>query len=154
MRGVYEASTKVSGVTQGQTLMYITVASGKCVEILSIEITNASNETNEQCEASFHKVSSLGTPTATTITPTKLEQGDQAAASLVKGPVTASEPTYSSSPNIEVGRKGFASLAGYQHAPVPEERPVLAGGDSWGLRLLNNPSSLDLVAVTRFREIG
>jgi hypothetical protein len=141
-------------VTAAQTLLYITVPANKVVEVLSIDITNSSNETNEQCEATLHLVSSLGTPTAATITPSKLEQGDQAASSLVKGPVTASEPTYTSSPNIEVGRKGFASLAGYQFAPVPEERPQLAGGASWGLRLLNSPSSVDLVVDFRFREIG
>lgn len=154
MRGCYEASVKVSGVTQAQTLIYITVPANKVVEVLSAEITDASNETNEQCEGTLQLISALGTPTAATITPSKLEQGDQAAGSTVKGPVTASEPTYSSGPNVEVGRKGFATLAGYQYAPIPEERPILAGGASWGLRLLNNPSSADLVAVLRFRELG
>lgn len=154
MRGVYEASIKISGLSAAKTLMYITVPSNKTVEVLSAEVTNLTNETNEQCEATFQLISSLGTPTATTITPTKAEQGDQAAGSTVKGNVTASEPTYSSSPNVEVGRKGFASLAGYQYAPVPEERPVLAGGSSWGLQLLNSPSAFDAMVVLRFREMG
>ena len=152
MRGVYEATVRVTGVTQAQTLLYITVPSNKVVEVLSAEITNATNETNEQCEGALQLVSLLGTPTAATITPTKTEQGDQASACTVKGPVTASEPTYSA--GVELGAKGFASLAGYQYAPVPEERPVLAGGSTWGLRLLNNPSSANLNGVLRYREIG
>lgn len=154
MRGVYEASVKVSAVNAAATMIYITVPANKVVEVLSAEITNCTNETNEQCEATFQKVSSLGTPTAATITPAKLEQGDQAASSTAKGPVTASEPTYSTGPAIEVGRAGFPSVAGYKYAPAPEERPLLAGGDTWGLRLLNSPTAFDLVAVVRFREIG
>jgi hypothetical protein len=154
MRGVYEASVKITGLVAAKTLIYITAPSGKCVEILSAEVTNATNETNEQLECTVHKISSLGTPTATTLTPSKLEQGDQAAGSTVKGDVTASEPTYSSSPNIEVGRGGFASLAGWRFQPVPEERPVIASTDSWGLRMLSTPTSFDAVCVLRFREIG
>jgi hypothetical protein len=132
--------------------MYITAPANKVVEILSVEITNVSNETNEQIEAVFGRIGTLGTPTATTITPSKAEFGDAAAGSLVKGPVTASEPTYGSS---EFGRKGFPSLAGYQYAPIPEERPIIAGGDSFGLKILTTSvSSFDARGIVRFREIG
>lgn len=154
MRGCYEATIQDSSASAAKTLLYITVPANKVVEVLSAEVTNADNETNEQCEVTFSKISSLGTPTATTITPTKMEQGDQAASSTVKGVVSGSEPTYTTGPVVEFGRKGFPSLAGYQYAPVPEERPILAGGDSWGLRLLNSPSALKLDVVLRFRELG
>lgn len=154
MRGVYEASHKISALATAATLMYITAPANKVVEILSIEVTDATNETNEQMEITFQLISSLGTPTATTVTPSKLEQGDQAAGSTVKAAVTASEPTYSSGPAVEVGRAGVATLGGYRYAPVPEERPVVAGGASWGLRLLANITAIDAVVVMRFREIG
>jgi hypothetical protein len=153
MRGVYEARISIAGLTQAKTLAYLTAPANKVVEILSIEVTNASNETNEQLKCQWNLITSLGTPTGTSITPTKLEQGDQSAGSTVVGDITASEPTYSAS--VIQGEKGWASLAGYQFSPIPEERPVVAGGASWGLRNMTAPGSgFDAAVVIRFREIG
>ena len=154
MRGVYEATINISALATNQTLIYITAPANKVVEILSAEVTNCTNEPNEQAEVTLSKISSLGSPTATTITPTRAEQGDQAASSTVKGNVTGSEPTYASAPAIEVGRKGFATLAGYQYAPVPEERLIIAGGDSWGLKLVTTITAISADCVLRFRELG
>jgi hypothetical protein len=151
MRGVYSANIN-GAVSAAQTLLYITVPANKVVEILGIAVTNATNETNEQCECALQKVNALGTPTATTLTPSKHEAGDQAAGSTVKGLVTASEPSYVA--NTEIGRMGFASLNGYFFQPAPEERPILAGGDSWGLRLLNAPAAFNAVVNVVFRELG
>jgi len=104
-------------------------------------------------ECTFQKVTTLGVPTATTLTPTKSEQGDQVAGSTVKGNVTASEPTYTA--DTQYGLKGFASLAGYEFAPVPEERLYVAGADTWGLRLLNTtPTAFDCDVRLAFREMG
>lgn len=152
MRGVYEAQIKISGLAAAKTLLYITAPANKIVEILSASITNLTNETNEQCEACFQVVSSLGTPTGTTLTVTKMEAGDQAAGSTCVGNVTASEPTYSA--NTQYAYRGFASLAGFEFAPVPEERPVIAGGATHGLRMLNAPTSFDAVVRVMFREVG
>src|SRR6516164_3914532 len=96
MRGVYTAATKISALNASKTLAYITAPSGKVVEILSVIVTNESNATNFQGEIAIANISSLGTPTATSVTPTPHEAGDQAAASTVKVNVTASEPTYGS----------------------------------------------------------
>jgi hypothetical protein len=154
MRGVYEASFQISALSAAKTLAYITAPSNKVVEILSASVTNADNETNEQLEIGWSKISTLGTPTGTTITPTKMEQGDQAASSTVKGNVTGSEPTYASAPSIEVGREGVPSLGGWRYAPVPEERLVIAGGDSWGLYNYNSITALKASVRIVFREIG
>lgn len=151
MRGVYEASIKISALTAARTLLLLTAPSGRVVEILQATITNASSETNEQLEAVLQKVNSLGTPTSTAVTPSKREVNDQAAGSTVVGNITASEPSYLAP---ETGREGFASLAGYRFQPVPEERPVISPGDTWGLRLLSAPAAVDLVAAIVFREIG
>jgi hypothetical protein len=152
MRGVYTAPYKISSVSAAKTLMYLTAPSGKVVEILSASVTNASNETNEQMECVLQRITSLGTPTATAVTPVKHEAGDQASGSTVAGNVTASEPTYTS--DTELGRQGFASLGGWWFQPTPEERPTVANGASIGLRLLTAPTSWDLVVSITFREIG
>ncbi len=152
MRGVYTATDLISATSAAKTVVYITAAATHVIEILSSSITNASNETNEQCEAAWQLIGTLGTPTATTITPSPHERGDQAAASVVKKNVTASEPTYTAS--TQIGHEGFSSLGGWYFDPVPEERPVIAPSASWGLRLLNSPTAFDLAFKVTFREIG
>lgn len=159
MRGVYTAAYRIATVTTGKTLIYLTVASNKVVEILSASVTNESNETNEQLLCGLQRVSSLGTPTATTVTPKPHETGDQAASSTVKANVTASEPTYPAiSQGADIpgafGLEGFSSLGGWYYDPTPEERLIVPGGETLGLRLVNTASSLDLVVRLTFREIG
>ena len=152
MRGVYHANIKISGVTTAKTLMYLTTPADKVVEVLSATVTNASNETNEQAEVQMQHITTLGTPTATALTPAKSEQGDQAAASTVKYNVTASEPTYDA--NGTVFQEGDASLNGWYHQPIPEERVIVSGQKSIGIKTLNTLTSLDLVVRLSFREIG
>jgi hypothetical protein len=159
MRGVYGANYRIAGVTTGKTLLYITVPSTIVVDILSCYVTNESNETNEQLLCCLQRVTTLGTPTATTITPTKAEKGDQAAASTVKANVTASEPTYGAIAQggaiVDAdGLQGFPSLSGWAYQPTPEERQTIAPGDTWGLRLVNTITSADLCVQLNFQERG
>lgn len=152
MRGVFTATIAISGLNSARTVMYITAPATKVVKILSAHIGNSSNETNEQCAACFKRVSSLGTPTASSVTAAKHELGDQSAGSTVKGNVTASEPTYSS--NSEFGRQAFASLNGYNFQPTPEEQPTIQGNETVGLVLENSPTSFDAIVTVTFQEIG
>lgn len=154
MRGVYHASYAISGLAAAKTVMYITSASGKVVEILSASLSNESNETNEQLECKFHRVATLGTPTATTVTAAPTEPGDQAAGSTVKGNVTALEPTYEAEHVKEFGKKGFSSLAGWYFDPLPEERPVIESAGTIGLRMMSTPTAFDALLNIVFREIG
>jgi len=159
MRGVYTAAFRISGLSAAKTLMYLTAPSNKVVELLSASVTNETNETNEQLLCGFQRVSSLGTPTATSITPKPHENGDQAAGSTLKANVTASEPTYPAvGQDADIpgafGLEGFASLGGWFFDPTPEERPIIAGGDTWGLRMVSTPTSFDAVIKLTFREIG
>lgn len=152
MRGVYTASHKITGLNAAKTLLYLTAPSGKVVEILAASVTNLSNETNEQLEVLIQRISNLGTPTATAVTPAKHEDGDQAAGSTVAANVTAGEPTYAA--NTELGREGFASLGGWYFKPMPEERPTVSAGASVGIRMINAPTAFDCIVSLTFREIG
>ncbi len=151
MRGVYTASIKISGLTTARTLLYVTVPDDIVVEILRASVTNLSNETNEQIECLIQRISSLGTPTKTDITPAKHESGDQASACTVAGNVTASEPTYSA--NTEIGGEGSPSLGGWYFSPTPEERPRYVQG-SFGIRLINTVTSYDAICSITYLEIG
>lgn len=159
MRGVYTAAFRASGVSGARTLMYITAPSGKVVEILSASVTNETNETNEQLVAGLQRVTSLGSPTGTTVTPKPHENGDQASGCTVKANITASEPTYPSvTYNADIpgafGLEGFSSLGGWYFDPTPEERPTIGGAETMGLRLMNSPTSLELAIRWTYREIG
>lgn len=154
MRGVYTTAVQVTNITAGKTLAYVTAPSNKVCEILSATVSGVgSNVTLQNLDVGLFNVTSLGTPTATSNTPQPEEPGDQAAGSTVKTNVTASEPTYGTTP---IDRQGGPNLgAGYQFCPVPEERPIIPGGATVGLRLLNSSlTSQDLNVQIKFREIG
>lgn len=156
MRGVYTAEISIAALAgataPGKTLLYITAPAAAAVEILSASVTNASNETNEQLLFDIRRVGTLGTPTGTPVTPTKHESGDQAAASTVKGNVTASEPTYTA--NTSMGKAGAATLGGWFYQPAPEERPIIPPAGTSGLLLVGTCTAFDAQVVIVFREIG
>jgi hypothetical protein len=150
MRGVYTSALKIAGLNAAKTVAYITAPTTKVVEIIGFTLTNESNATNFQFELAIANISSLGTPTATAVTPTPHESGDQAAGSTTKMNVTASEPTYSTT----ITQEGAASLVGYRHEPAPEERLYVTAATSIGFRMITTPTSFDADARLTFREIG
>jgi hypothetical protein len=149
-RGVYTAVYKIAGLNASKTLMYLTAPSTKAVEIIGVTVTNESNATNQQNQVAIANISTLGTPTATAVTPTPHEAGDQAAGSTVKANVTASEPTYGTT----ITQEGFASVVGYRHEPAPEERLIVTPGSSVGIRMITTPQAMDTDIRLTFREIG
>jgi pyruvate/2-oxoglutarate dehydrogenase complex dihydrolipoamide acyltransferase (E2) component len=109
MQGVYTASYQITSVTTSKTLMYVTAPSTGVVQILSAKVTETNVTTNEQLEFRLAKIATLGTPTATTLTPKPTESKSPAASSTVKGNVTASEPTYEqdgASIDLSIDRQG------------------------------------------------
>jgi len=158
MRGVYTAAYQITGVTTSKTLMYLTAPSTAVVEILSAKVTDANVTTAEQLDIGIAKIATLGTPTATTLTPKPIEAGSSSAGSTVKGNVTASEPTYEvdgSSIALFIDHQGASNMAGYYYDPLPEERPIVSPSASIGIKLLAVPSnSYTLNVVLTFREIG
>lgn len=151
MKGVYTAVYKISALAAAKTLMYLTAPSTKTIEILSVTVTNESNATNFQYEVQIANVTTLGTPTATAVTPTPHEKGDQACGSTVAANVTASEPTYGSA----LHQEGAPSLVGYRFEPPTElERVYVAPSQSIGVRMITTPTSFDCDVRLTFREIG
>lgn len=153
MRGVYTSSLKCTSVAAAKTLAYWTVPADAVMELISVFIGSPDNDTNEQLEALIQKITTLGTPSKTDVTPAPAELGDQAASITTHFNVTASEPTFTS--NTEWGYQSFATLGGYIYEPVPEERPIFSPGTSHALRLIGTPgSSSSFIVKVSFREIG
>lgn len=154
MRGVYRAVGTIAGVTTAKTLLYITGPADAVVEILSARITCQDEDTSEQIFGELNRIVTLGTPTATTITPKPTEEGSAAFGGVVKLNVTASEPAYDGAADA-IASGGANKLAGWEYVPLPEERPIISPSDNVGLRLIDAiANSCDLTAEIVFREIG
>jgi len=155
MRGVYESNFQWAALTTAQTLCTISVPATIAIEILSGSVTDTNNATNQQLEDYFQRTTNAlaGTGTAA-LTPSKTEVGDQASACSVIFGSSASqtEPTYSA--NTKHGLAGYASLAGWQYAPVPEERVTVPPLGFIGLKHNLAGTSTAWDVYIRHREIG
>lgn len=158
MRGTYTASYQITGVNASKTLLYITAPSTAVVELFSAKVTNANIAAIENLDIGIAKITTLGTPTATTLTPKPTEGGSNASGSTVKGNVTGSEPTYEvdgSSIAQFVDRQGFNNQVGYFYDPLPEERQVVAPSATYGIKLFTSPTNTYTLNVEiTYREIG
>lgn len=157
MRGVYRSVARFSNINSARTLVIVQLPAGKEGQVVEAHVTNESNNTSQQLSLQWQKITTLGTPTATTVTPSKMEAGDQAAGFTVKMNVTASEPTYGASDADAQGAMGVPSTYGYHYEPVtPEGRFQLGSAENWGLRLIAPATfpGFDAVIDMMHREIG
>ncbi|MBS0263899.1 MAG: hypothetical protein JSS02_18315 [Planctomycetes bacterium] len=152
MRGVYTVDIKLAAFNSIKGALLLQAPALKAVEIISAHLGNVgTNVTNQQLEAALSRVATLGSPVGTAITPNPEEVGDQPAGTTVTGGLT----TDVTAVGVNVDHQGFASLAGYQFVPVPEERPLIPPGGAAVLRLVVAPGvPFDAVVQVRFREIG
>lgn len=150
MRGVYVAEKKMT-LTASKTLMLVEAASTHVLEILSCMVTNVGNDTAEQIECGLFHVTTKGSPTGTSVTPRKTEQGDQASAATVLANLTAEPTTIEADP---VDRQGKSNLAGYSFIPREEEKVYVKPSGLIALRLLQAIASTELSVQIKYREIG
>lgn len=153
MRGVYKLQSNISSVTTSKTLAYISTASTRPIEIYRVTVTSLDETTSEQMEIMLNRISTLGTPTATTVTPKPLEEGSNAFGGTCKVNVTANEPTYDQTTD-SICYKGENKVSGWEYVPLPEERPIILPSDNVGLKLMNTITSSTLSIEVVFREIG
>lgn len=151
MRGVYTAYIDITGISTNKTLMLIQSPSTAVVEIIGIHVTNLDVETSEQLSIGLFKVSTLGSPSGTSVTPEKHETGDAAAAATLTGNLSVEPTAYATNP---IDKQGVNNLAGYHYDPIPEERPIVAPSGAMGVRLLVSPTSFNCSVMVVFREIG
>lgn len=151
MRGVYTAYIDISGISSAKTLMLIQSPSTAVVEIIGIHVTNLDVETSEQLSIGLFKVSTLGSPSGTSVTPEKHETGDATAAATLTGNLSVEPTAYATNP---IDKQGVNNLAGYHYDPIPEERPIVAPSGAMGVRLLVSPTSFNCSVMVVFREIG
>lgn len=151
MRGVYTVNTDITGLSTNKTVLLLTSHSTAVLEILSVQMSNLDNETNEQLSVGLFHVSTIGSPSGTSLTPEKHEKLDASAVATALGNLTVEPSAYATNP---IDKQGVSSLGGYRYDPTPEERPIVPPSGSIGLRILVAPASLNINASIVFREIG
>ena len=148
----YEAVYPCVTVTAAQTLMYLTAPSTMCGRITYASIAIADVDTNEQTYACIDRISSLGTPTGTSVTPSKTSNGDSASSFTCKADITGSEPTYAATP---VGQEAFPSISGWRFQPLTENEYIeIKPSESVGVKLLGAIASSTVTVRIVFQEIG
>jgi len=155
MRGVYTAEIKIASFNSTKSAILIEAPALKAVEIISAHIGNVgTNVTNQQLEACITRVTTLGSPTGTSITPNPEEVGDKASDSTVLS-VAATGGTDVTTKGVNLDHQGFASLNGYNFSPVPEERPLIPPAGSAVMYVPVAPGvAFDAIIQVKFREIG
>jgi hypothetical protein len=153
--GVYRAGGSIAAVTTAKTLIYLTTPATAIIEIIRASITCENEDTSEQIVAELNRITTLLTPTATSITPKPTAEGMAAAATTAFLNVTAGESTYDTTGTAEIAKHGANKLAGWEYVPLLEERPIIKPSDNVGLRLLDDiANSCTLSAEIIFRELG
>src|SRR5260370_13411380 len=94
MCGIYTATFKISGLNAQKTMRYLTAPAAKVVEIIAATVTNQSNVTNQQFEVQIANITTMGTPTATAVTPTPHDARDHATRTTATDTDTRVHPTY------------------------------------------------------------
>lgn len=160
MRGVYSARVIHSVLAAAKDLLVITAPANRVIEILGAHISNRTQETNEQLEAGLFRCTAAGTGAATAITKKPHEPNDAAAGATLEHTYATTQPTLDADP-VGTTEPGFSSLAGWHHAPIPEERIYVTGTAGEAdtnilvLRLITATfTAFDCVASITWREIG
>ena len=153
MARIYEVSFPCVTVTSAQTLLYLTAPSTMCGRIRYASAVIADVDTNEQTYCTLQRITTLGTPTGTTVVPAKTSPGDAASSFTCKADITAAEPSYTA--DTEVGHEANPSLSGWRFQPLrPEEYMDIAPSASVGVRLRGAIASSTVVVRVVFEEIG
>jgi hypothetical protein len=151
MRGVYTAHIDITGLSSAKTLLYIQAPATAVIEILSAMVTNLDTETSEQLSVGLFHVTTIGSPTGTSVIPEKHEKLDAASMATVLGDLTVEPTTYATNP---IDKQGINNLSGFRYDPLPEERPIIPPSGAMGLRMLVAPNSFNAAVSIVFREIG
>ena len=78
MQGVYRLTGTIASVTTAKTLAYIETHATRPIEIYSARVTCENEDTSEQISVELNRITTLGTPTATTDVPKPTEEGSSA----------------------------------------------------------------------------
>ena len=150
--GVYVISQLISGVTAAKTLLQIKAGTTSPLHLIRASITNASVEVSDTMHAQVIRKSAAAT--VTSLTP-KLVNPIYPVAKAVGGTAaTGHTATVEGTDGDIIDEEGVNVLNGYRQLWLPEERPVVDAAGFIALKSTIALTSVDLIAVMVFGELG
>lgn len=151
---IYTASLETASLATARSLMLLENPADTALLIMNASAVAPDDDTNEQLDITFQRITTFGTPTGTAVIPALNSPGDAASGVTVTADITASEPTYTV--NTEVGHEGGPSVGnGWRYDPLVLERMMeVSPNTDIGLRLLTATTARTLVVRITFMEIG
>ena len=156
MARIYTVTGKVTGVTTAATIVLLTAAAGKSIQVINAMLTNSSNTTSQQTEACLQCGTVTGTaPTGTAATVGPHYAGWVAPTTTALQAPTDSGVTYDST---QFGLAGFNAASGWAFAEqsIPQSAhgtgPITVAGGVVALKLtktLSTASDIDYSITIR-----
>ena len=150
--GVYVVRQLISGVTTAKTLLQIKAGATFPLHLIRASITNASVETSDTLHAQVLR--KTGTATVTSFTPLLVNPTYPVAKAVGGTAATGHTATVEGTDGDVLDEEGVNVLNGYRQLWLPEERPVVAAAGFIALKSAITVTSVDLVAVMVFGELG
>jgi len=154
MRAVYIARANMS-LSTAKTAMLGTLPSGTLIEILEAKLMNTDQEAHEQMRVGLFRVTTLGSPTGTSLTAANVQKTEPGASNtgLTWTVNLTGEPTTYDANPLDI--EGVPNEIGYHFEPIPEDRPWIGSGASFGLRLMDNlTNTITAECVIKYRELS
>jgi len=149
---VYVVQASIAAVTAAKTLLQIKAGATTPLELIRAEISNSSSEVSDTGELQIVRKSAAAT--VTSFTPL-LYNGITAAADAVGGTAaTGHTATAEGTDGDVLYRRGFNVLNGHVWLPTPKERIIVAGAGIIALKSAITITSVTLLAVLVFEELG
>ena len=136
MRG-YTVSAKIASFTAAKTLLYVANPTDTVLVVMSASVSAPDDDVNEQVDCCLQRVTVIGSPAGTTVTPAKHSKGDAASGVTCLASLTTEPTTYNSVEQI--GRFGGSSVGGWVwQATNIHEWMEISPSEAFGLRILTN----------------
>ena len=151
MQGVYTVRRVTSAITAAENLIVLEGHADCAIEILRARVRNQDNDTNEQARIGIYRVTTAGVGAITALVEKKTEEGSATPLAVAGHTYATTQPVLETDP---IDLTAEPMLAGYEYAPLPEERVYISPGADVVLRLDTAIASSVLVAQLTWREIG
>lgn len=150
MSRMYVLSNTIASFTGPKTIAEIGAQTNSPIRIHSVTITQSTSETDDSTLVTMGRYTASGTGTNVAANVEALHEGDAAFAGTAEDNHTVDIAT-----GEEIlWREGISTLAGFQKVFTPEERPIIAGGNFFGVNVDAAITSATLVYCIVFEEIG
>lgn len=146
----YVLSNSIAAFTGPKTIVEIGCATNKILEILRLEVSQSTTETDDstRLEWGTYTASGIGTNVAANVE--AVDDGDAA----FSGTAEDNHSTDISTGEIIKGRSGVSLLAGFEKIILPRSRLIIPGAGFFGLQLKVAINSVTLVYEIEFGETG